>query len=571
MSFVRAVARLLSCWVLIAGLLPVTAMAAPGPLSQADAAWLRRDGFDLDAANVARLRAMGRSGLLQAQLSERLHDSLPPTIEAQLQAYPTLAVPLQATLLAFRQAQEQVKSMPDGDPQVAAKQALQRQANDAADQARQIVLLRAVYGSNQLKEQLVWFWLNHFSVFSGKGSVRLMATDYEERVIRPHALGKFKDLVLATLKSPAMLEFLDNAQNAKGKVNENYARELMELHTLGVGSGYTQQDVQQLALILTGAGIVPLDGRVQKFAPRVAPLVVRDGLFQFNPNRHDFSDKVLLGQVIPGSGFDEITRAVELITRQKACARFISRKLAEYFVADQPPPALVERMSATFQRTDGDIAQVMGTLFESPELLQSAGQKFKDPMQFVVSAVRLAYDGKPIANPRPLLNWLNQLGEPLFGRLTPDGWPLDAAGWASSGQMSKRFEIARAIGVGSNQLFTPEGSQTVGPGFPLITTPLYYVRDWSASVGGYQRGAESGPIAAGMEHFSVVFTRLQPSLGCPDESSRFSAGLCGNRGDPAGFVVFHTIVRRTGIGSAFSDGIPARRLRLQQPAGTVWQ
>ncbi|WP_397459575.1 DUF1800 domain-containing protein [Pseudomonas asplenii] len=474
MSFVRAVARPLSCWVLIAGLLPVTAMAAPVPLSQADAAWLRRDGFDLDAANVARLRAMGRSGLLQAQLSERLHDSLPPTIEAQLQAYPTLAVPLQATLLAFRQAQEQVKSMPDGDPQVAAKQALQRQANDAADQARQIVLLRAVYGSNQLKEQLVWFWLNHFSVFSGKGSVRLMATDYEERVIRPHALGKFKDLVLATLKSPAMLEFLDNAQNAKGKVNENYARELMELHTLGVGSGYTQQDVQQLALILTGAGIVPLDGRVQKFAPRVAPLVVRDGLFQFNPNRHDFSDKVLLGQAIPGSGFDEITRAVELITRQKACARFISRKLAEYFVADQPPPALVERMSATFQRTDGDIAQVMGTLFESPELLQSAGQKFKDPMQFVVSAVRLAYDGKPIANPRPLLNWLNQLGEPLFGRLTPDGWPLDAAGWASSGQMSKRFEIARAIGVGSNQLFTPEGSQTVGPGFPLITTPLYY-------------------------------------------------------------------------------------------------
>ncbi|UZE28224.1 DUF1800 domain-containing protein [Pseudomonas asplenii] len=474
MSFVRAVARPLSCWVLIAGLLPVTAMAAPVPLSQADAAWLRRDGFDLDAANVARLRAMGRSGLLQAQLSERLHDSLPPTIEAQLQAYPTLAAPLQATLLAFRQAQEQVKSMPDGDPQVAAKQALQRQANDAADQARQIVLLRAVYGSNQLKEQLVWFWLNHFSVFSGKGSVRLMATDYEERVIRPHALGKFKDLVLATLKSPAMLEFLDNAQNAKGKVNENYARELMELHTLGVGSGYTQQDVQQLALILTGAGIVPLDGRVQKFAPRVAPLVVRDGLFQFNPNRHDFSDKVLLGQVIPGSGFDEITRAVELITRQKACARFISRQLAEYFVADQPPPALVERMSATFQRTDGDIAQVMGTLFESPELLQSAGQKFKDPMQFVVSAVRLAYDGKPIANPRPLLNWLNQLGEPLFGRLTPDGWPLDAAGWASSGQMSKRFEIARAIGVGSNQLFTPEGSQTVGPGFPLITTPLYY-------------------------------------------------------------------------------------------------
>ncbi|WP_273825801.1 DUF1800 domain-containing protein [Pseudomonas asplenii] len=474
MSLARAVFRPLCCWLLVSLFAPVAAMAAAAPLSPADAAWLRRDGFDLDAANVARFRAMGRTGLLQAQLNDRLHDSLPPAIEAQLQAYPILATPLQATLLAFRQAQEQVKSMPAGDPQAEAKKALQRQANDAADQARQIVLLRAVYGSNPLKEQLVWFWLNHFSVFAGKGSVRLMVADYEERVIRPHALGKFKDLVLATLKSPAMLEYLDNAQNARGKVNENYARELMELHTLGVGSGYTQQDVQQLALILTGAGVLPLDDRVQKFGPRVAPLVVRDGLFQFNPNRHDFSDKVLLGQPIAGSGFDEITRAVELITRQPACARFISRKLAEYFVADQPPQALVDRVSATFQRTDGDIAQVMGTLFESPELQHSAGRKFKDPMQFVVSAVRLAYDGKPIANPRPLLNWLNQLGEPLFGRLTPDGWPLDAAGWASSGQMSKRFEIARAIGAGSNRLFTPEGSQSIGAGFPLITTPLYY-------------------------------------------------------------------------------------------------
>ncbi|MGY2225612.1 DUF1800 domain-containing protein [Pseudomonas gingeri] len=472
MPLVRAVLRPF-CLSLCVGLcLPVPAMAEP--LAPTDSAWLRRDGFDLDAANVARFRAMGRAGLLQAQLSDRIRDPLPASIDAQLRSYPILANPLQATLLAFRQSQEQLKSMPEGDAQVAAKKAMQQQANDAADQARQIVLLRAVYGSNQLKEQLVWFWLNHFSVFSGKGAVRLMAADYEERTIRPHALGKFKDLVLATLKSPAMLEYLDNAQNARGKVNENYARELMELHTLGVGSGYTQQDVQQLALILTGAGVLPMDGRQQKFGPRVAAQVVRDGMFEFNPKRHDFSDKVLLGQSIPGSGFDEITRAVELITRQPACARFISRKLAEYFVADQPPQALVDRMALTFQRTDGDIAQVMRTLFESPELLQSAGRKFKDPMQFMVSAVRLAYDGKPIANPRPLLNWLNQLGEPLFGRQTPDGWPLDAAGWASSGQMSRRFEIARAIGAGNNRLFTAEGSQQVGGGFPLITTPLYY-------------------------------------------------------------------------------------------------
>jgi len=444
------------------------------PLSPSDTAWLRRDGFDLDAANLARFKARGRQGLLDAQLADRLDAPLPPAINALLHSYPALNTSAESLLLAFKDQQQQLKDMPEGDAKNAAKKDAQQQANAIADQARAIVLLRAVYGPNQLKEQLVTFWLNHFSVFQGKARVRVLTADYAENVIRPHALGKFKDLVLATLKSPAMLEYLDNAQNAKGKVNENYARELMELHTLGVGSGYTQQDVQQLALILTGAGLKPLDGREQKFPPKLQAKVVQQGLFQFNPRRHDFSDKVLLGQPIKGSGFDEITHAVELITRQKACAQFVSQRLAEYFVADTPPPALVARMAKTFQDSDGDIAQVMRTLFESRELLQSAGNKFKDPMQFVVSSVRLAYDGKPLANPRPMLNWLNQLGQPLFGHVTPDGWPLGASGWASSGQMSKRFEIARAIGGGNNRLFTPEGSNVPGPGFAMITTPLFY-------------------------------------------------------------------------------------------------
>lgn len=456
-------------------LLPISTLASvPAPLSPDDMAWLRRDGYDLDAASVARYRSLGRKGLLDAQLADRINDPLPPAINDLLHSYPVLNTPTTVSLLAFKQQQQQINSMPDGDAKVEAKKALQQQANELGEQAREIIMLRAVYGPNQLKEQMVWFWLNHFSVNMGKGRVRLVAADYEENVIRPHALGKFKDLVMATLKSPAMLEFLDNAQNAQGKVNENYARELMELHTLGVGSGYTQQDVQQLALILTGAGLIPLDGRDQRFPPRIESLVVRDGLFQFNPKRHDFTDKILLGQPISGRGFDEITEAVELITRQKACAQFVSRKLAEYFVGDTPPPALVARMSNTFQRSDGDIAQVMRTLFESKELLQTAGTKFKDPNQFVVSSVRLAYDGKPLVNARPMINWLNQLGEPVFGRITPDGWPLDASGWSSSGQLSKRFEIARIIGRGDNNLFTPQGSPKQGVGFPMITTRLFY-------------------------------------------------------------------------------------------------
>ena len=274
-----------------------------------------------------------------------------------------------------------------------------------------------------------------------------------------------------------MLVYLDNARNVKGKTNENYARELMELHTLGVGSGYTQQDVQQLALILTGAGIdlrAGMQNARRRFARQPQTPLIRHGLFVFNPNQHDFSDKVLLGHTIKGSGFDEIEQAVTLITRQPACAHFISQQLAEYFVADKPPPALVDAMATTFQRTDGDIAAVLRTLFTSSSLRASYGRKFKDPTQFLVSAMRLAYDGRPIANGAPLINWLNQMGEAPFGRITPDGWPLDSASWSGSGQMAKRFDVARAIGSGNNRLFIADGdSATPHPAPPKLDTPLY--------------------------------------------------------------------------------------------------
>ncbi|MHA6203001.1 DUF1800 domain-containing protein [Dyella soli] len=447
----------------------------PRPLSQDDIDWLRRDGFELDSATVARYRELGRSRFLDEQLSDRNGDPLPPAIFDLIHSYEVARTPTESLLGELRDGQQKIKDMPDGDPRTAAKKAEQQHGNELLQQAQQIELLHAVYGQNQLKEQMVWFWLNHFSIYGAKGRVRWVAADYAQNAIRPHALGKFRDLVMATLQSPAMMEFLDNAQNARDHVNENYARELMELHTLGVGSGYTQQDVQQLALILTGSGVAPLRDRpALRTHPRFAASFVRKGMFEFNPMRHDYSDKLLLGHRIKGSGFDEVAQAVELITRQPACAQFVSRKLAEYFVADEPPPELVAKMARTFAQTDGDIAQVLRTMLESKELPASYGKKFKDPMQFVVSSVRMAYDGKPIANAKPLLNWLNQLGEPVFGRLTPDGWPLDASGWSSSGQMARRFEIAGAIGTGNNRLLTPEGMLKVGGDFPMLATRLYY-------------------------------------------------------------------------------------------------
>jgi uncharacterized protein (DUF1800 family) len=277
---------------------------------------------------------------------------------------------------------------------------------------------------------------------------------------------------MATLQHPAMLQYLDNNQNAVGHINENYARELLELHTLGVGSGYTQKDVQELARVLTGAGVNA--GEPPRLKPELQRLYVRKGAFEFNPARHDFGAKTLLGHTISGKGFDEVADAVNFIVAQPACARFIARKIAIYFAADNPSPALIERMAQTFMRTDGDIAAVLRAMFTSREFDASLGGKFKDPTRFVISAVRFAYDGRPISNTRPLLNWLNGLGEAPFGRQTPDGYPLTELGWASSGQMSRRFEIARAIGAGNAGLFDAEEGAGGFTGFPQLSNRLYF-------------------------------------------------------------------------------------------------
>ncbi|WP_066092171.1 DUF1800 domain-containing protein [Xanthomonas massiliensis] len=457
-----------------------TAIAAPaGP--DADALrWLQRADFGLDSASVDAWQQAGPRRYLREQLQAPAgDDALPPPIREQLQAMPALHTPVQAVLAQQAERARQLKAMPDGDDKVAARKAEQAAAAQWAQQVRQAQLLRSVYGADQVREQLVWFWLNHFSVYADKGRLRWTLADYVDNAIRPHALGKFSDLVLATLKSPAMLEYLDNAQNAKGKINENYARELMELHTLGVDAGYTQQDVQQLARILTGAGIAPpgRDGP-PKLAPALRGQYLREGAFEFDPARHEPGDKTLLGQRIAGGGFDEIERAVVLITRQPACATFVSRQLARYFVADEPPPALVARMAATFRRSDGDIAEVMRTMLLAREFADASQRKFKDPYRFLVSAMRLSYDGQAIANAAPLVDWLAQMGEPLFGRITPDGWPLDSSAWNSSGQMAKRFEIARAIGSGDARLFAaPAGdgkAAAAAGGFARPASALYY-------------------------------------------------------------------------------------------------
>jgi uncharacterized protein (DUF1800 family) len=441
-------------------------------LQRDDAVWLERVSFGLDSATLADYRRLGRERYLDEQLHLRA-EALPAPIAAQLMRLLAQQTDPQQRLRALQEQRRSLNALADGPEKEQARKAVNDEGGQLAYQAIRLELMRAVYSSAQLREQMVWFWLNHFSVFQYKADVRWLVEDYEEHAIRPYALGHFRDLVLATLEHPAMLEYLDNVQNAVGHINENYARELMELHTLGVNGGYSQQDVQQLARILTGVGVST--GPMPHLRPEWRDLYVRRGVFEFNPARHEFGAKVLLGHPITGRGLAEVEQAVTLIVQQRSCARFVSGQLALYFLGIAPSPHLLEAMTQAFQRSDGDIAATLRALLLSDEFLAARAPRLKDPMHFVLSAVRLAYDGRTISNSRPLLDWLNALGEAPYGRQTPDGYPLTGAGWESPGQMSRRFEIARAIGTGNVHLFDPEdGGGATSAGFPQLSNRLYY-------------------------------------------------------------------------------------------------
>jgi uncharacterized protein (DUF1800 family) len=459
------------------------AAAAPKPLTAQDIALINRVTWGASGASAAQYAALGQERWLERQLHPAPGDALPPAVQSQIDALPISTTPM-ATLVTHMDAQGRAANqLTDPDQKKAAQGAYQQAMTKLAQQAAAREILRDIYSPDQLKEQMTWFWFNHFNVHEYKANLRAMVGDYEERAIRPYALGRFRDLLEATLKHPAMLRYLDNADNAAGKINENYAREIMELHTMGVGAGYTQKDVQELARILTGVG-VDANPQDPKLRPDHAADFVRQGLFEFNPNRHDYGDKLLLGHTIKGRGFAEVEEALDIIARSPATANHISRELAVYFVSDDPPPALVDRMAHTFQRTDGAIAAVLDTMFHSPEFKVSLGAKFKDPAHYAISAVRLAYDERVILNTGPIQGWLGRLAEGLYNHETPDGYSMTAAAWNGPGQLAVRFEIARQIGSGGAGLFKPDQpGATDQPGFPTLQNALYY-NGLSATLGG---------------------------------------------------------------------------------------
>ena len=455
-------------------LLAGCASTAPRPDHPAQAlAMQQRISWGVNAGSARQLQQQGWDRYLQAQLHPG-QAVLPPAIQAQIDAMTISQMPMDQLVIGIEQRRKEANAVADDTAKQQAQKDYQQELNRLAREAATRSVLLDVYSPNQLQQQLSWFWLNHFSVHQGKHNLRAMVGDYEMNAIAPHALGKFRDLLAATVHHPAMLRYLDNEANAANRINENYARELMELHTLGVNGGYSQKDVQELARILTGVG-VNLGADTPKVKPALQSQYVRRGLFEFNPNRHDYGDKQFLGHTVKGRGLAELDEALDRLSRSPATARFVSGKLAQYFVGDAPPEALVASMAQTFQKTDGNIADVLQTLFASEPFRQSLGRKFKDPMHYVVSAVRLSYDDKPILNAGPMLNWLSRMGQPLYGRQTPDGYPLADSAWASPGQMTTRFEIARTIGSGSAGLFRTEGPQPLEkPAFPQLASALYF-------------------------------------------------------------------------------------------------
>jgi uncharacterized protein (DUF1800 family) len=449
------------------------AVAAKSVESQQRYAWFNRLSWGATASQMDANAALSPDAYLAAQLRPE-PAVLPQRVAGQIAAMTISQRTLVQLVQDMEQRRKDADAVVDNDQKKAAQQAYQQEINRLAREAATRHLLRGLYSANQVQEQMTWFWLNHFNVHQAKSNLRAMVGDYEDSAIRPHALGRFRDLLGAVTTHPAMLRYLDNEQNAAGRLNENLAREVMELHTMGVTGGYSQQDVQQMARVLTGAG-VNLQATEPKLKPELRPYYVHRGLFEFNPNRHDFGPKTLLGQPIQAKGLAEVDEALDRLARHPATAAFVSRKLAQFWLADEPPAALVQRMAASFQATDGDIAATLKTLFTSAEFAQGAGGKFKDPMHYVMSSVRLAYDDKPILNAGPILNWLSRMGEPLYGHATPDGYALDQAAWASPGQMATRFEIAKAIGSGNAGLFKSDGpSPQERAAFPQLSNALYF-------------------------------------------------------------------------------------------------
>jgi uncharacterized protein (DUF1800 family) len=445
---------------------------------------LNRIGYGARAGDVAKVRALGVQRYIDQQLHpERVPD---PAMADRLSALTTIGMSSRQIRDEFElpqlEARRERKNNAKTDEETPrTRDPRQQNANRLVVELSEQKLLRAIYSERQLQEVLTDFWFNHFNVDARKGRDRFLLTEYERETIRPHVLGNFRDLLEATARSPAMLFYLDNwmsadpngphmdmsgPRNARGRfgrsrafpapprpqqgknapkgLNENYGRELMELHTLGVDGGYTQKDVTEVARAFTGWTIEnPRQGSGFKFEPRL----------------HDAGEKTVLGHRIkPGGGIQDGEQVLDILSRHPSTARFISTKLVRRFVNDTPPASLVDRAAARFRDTNGDLREVMRTILTSPEFLSPAAYnaKVKTPFEFVVSALRTTDADVPDA--RPFVRTLQQLGMPLYQCQPPTGYKDTADAWINTGALVARMNVSLTLSRDDEKLALMLGS-----------------------------------------------------------------------------------------------------------------
>ena len=490
---------------------------------------LNRIGFGPRPGDIDAVRAIGILPYINQQLQpERIADT---AVDARLSEFTTLTMSSRDIARTFErpllEARRERKQQAAGDgtaKEPAVDPAVQREASLPMIELAQQKLIRAAFSERQLQEVLTDFWFNHFNVDARKGPSRFFLTEYERDAIRPHVLGHFRDLLGATAKSPAMLFYLDNwmsadptraqdvparrvgrrplvapgrqeqtpaaapAGNAPRGLNENYGRELLELHTLGVDGGYTQHDVTEVARAFTGWTI----DRPQQ-----------GGGFRFEPRIHDERVKVVLGQRITAGGVRDGEAVLDILARHPATARFIATKLTRRLVGDNPPAALVDRVAARFSATDGDLREVVRTILTSPEFLapDSYRAKTKTPFEFVVSAVRAT--GTSIVNAAPLVRQLQELGMPLYRCQPPTGYRDAADAWTNTGALVARMNFALALASG--QL---PGTRFAAEGLPSTIGDDILTRDLSDNT------------RQTIERATTVPQRLALTLGSPEFQKR---------------------------------------------------
>ncbi|HET7699142.1 MAG TPA: DUF1800 domain-containing protein [Vicinamibacterales bacterium] len=440
---------------------------------------LNRTGFGARPGDVERVREEGIAAYIERQL--RPHSIDDRDVDARLAALETLRMSPRELASGYfipaLDARRAANARPAPDTMTMdAPPARTPEEMQAARKARQVLVelseqkvLRAAFSERQLEEVMVDFWFNHFNVFAGKGATMNHVTAYERDAIRPHVFGRFRDLLGATAKSPAMLFYLDNWQSAgpaarpggqraglltrggqrrpQRGLNENYGRELMELHTLGVDGGYTQQDVVNVARAFTGWTIDQ---------PRLG------GGFRFDERLHDGGEKVVLGRTIKaGGGQSDGERVLDILASHPSTATFIATKLVRRFVADTPPPALVARAAGRFRDTGGDIREVVRTILTSPEFFAPPAYraKVKTPFEFVVSAVRAT--GTDVFEAEPLVQAVRQLGMPLYMCQPPTGYADRADAWVNTGALLNRMNFALQLVSGRMRGVRP-GSGAAG-------------------------------------------------------------------------------------------------------------